>query len=450
MTKSRERTKSASSEHNATSARGGKGTEALERQQKKMEDKLTKFSTQVNKKFSALLSMLETGFTVYNHSNKNGSSPSHDNEEDDVILYQSRSYSEDQTRSRVQSRLSGISTTGPRSRAGSTESVNSSDIEELKDRPISAASDSQRSSAVGTPSSAMPDPMNLASPLSSSCVSPAVDPMARRKSTPTSAPGVLRMHSLVNNAIVPILENSQENSVAIVYSSESEEEKSRSPPPMATAIKKSSHAHSSGSEEEHKSRTPPVSSSPQHAKKSLATVFPPVDDREEDAEDNDSEVRAFDHKSSLSVTAPITPTTNNTPSASAFKRLSNHNNSINGTHNTNRLSIHGGPSVSIVQRIATPERQATIRSLQQDPARLDASNSRKAQSTAIVFSEFMAARIRQQKQQQQPKAPQQQQQQQESQETASNINNNLVSSPTQSNRFPSMSRDATVHPDGDY
>lgn len=449
MTKSRERTKSASSEHNATSARGGKGTDALERQQKKMEDKLTKFSSQVNKKFSALLSMLESGSAVYNQNNS--SSPSHQMEEEDVILYQSRSYSEDQTRSRVQSRLSGISTTGPRSRAGSTESVNSSDIEELKDRPISAASDSQRSSIVGTPSSAVPDPMNMASPLSSNCVSPAVDPTARRKSTPTSAPGVLRMHSLVNNAIVPILENSQENSVAIVYSSESEEEKSRSPPPMTMAMK-NSHAHSSGSEEEHKSRTPPVSLSPKHAKKSLAAVFAPVDDREEEAEDNDSEVRAFDHKSSQIATAPMTPTTNNTPSVSAFKRLSNHNNNISGNNNnSNRLSIHGGPSVSIVQRIATPERQATIRTLQQDPARLDATNSRKAQSTAIVFSEFMAARIRQQKQQKpQTTTTQQQQQQQSSQETASNLNNNLVSSPTQSNRFPSMSRDATVHPDGDY
>lgn len=444
MSKSRE----GKSEKMKPAEKTAKSTEMLDRHQRKMEERLNKFSTDVNKKLSSLLELIDKSAKWSSRPTSSiRASPSQDGAEPMYSLDDSPSSA---TRSRRDSRVSN--TSFGRSRGSSMDSINSSEgemiVSDVKDDAdggrIRSSDDSRRTSASDSMnnSSFSPSPVTVANNVGGMST-------MRRQSQPSSAPGVLRMTNIHSSPvysngskrpsltvdgvrIIPIQEHSQENSIVKTIADES-----------------SSSSESSG--------LSTASGTPDHIAKSAKDVEESVSNGTQPVPDT-AAIVPFPDLASISATMPTRseglPSANGAatnaaaepaPAKAAIEAEKNMENKLfspvqkfypseseddekkpkkestaaaddmyisstdagSGTDiRPTRLmqpkatrpasTPQPGPRISHTAEKST-ERQLKLRMLREkDPHRLDAHGTMKAQATAVMFSEFMASKIRKQ------------------------------------------------------
>ena len=351
------------------------------------------------------------------------------------------------TRSRRDSRVSN--TSFGRSRGSSMDSINSSEgemiVSDVKDhrdgRRVESNEDSRRTSASDSMnnSSFSPSPVTVANNLGG------VSTM-RRQSQPSSAPGVLRMTNINSSPvysngskrpsltvdgvrIIPIQEHSQENSIVRTIADESSSSSESSGPSTATGtpdhIAKSAkdveEFVSNGAQPEPDtaavvpfpdlasiSATMPTRSEGLPST-SVAPMSEPVVparaavEAEKNLENKlFSPVRKFypsesddDEKKPKATTAAVDDMyISSTDAGSGTDMRPTRLMQPKATRPAS--TPQPGPRISHTVEKST-ERQLKLRMLREkDPHRLDAHGTMKAQATAVMFSEFMASKIRKQ------------------------------------------------------
>jgi hypothetical protein len=440
MSKSREINK----ESKDSPSKSAKTSELLERQQKKMEDRLSKFSGDVNKKLASLLELIDKS-ARFTSTPSIYASPSQDG-----------TYSFDEspsaTRTQVDSRISNASSLG-RSRGESMDSANSSEAgnngEESKDEY-----DIDKDYSNGDTDT---NPSICPSPITTNTQSVVG---LRRQSQPSSAPGVLRMPSTspytINHKrpsltvdgvrIMPIMEHSTENSISREFPEEG----------VVQSLGNNGYSSSNSSGPSTAAETPDITakagdliSYPQHGNHMMHFNLVKISESMPTLSEGKSPVKST-QVSDAGVTenhAPALDTSSNKQQVQASLSASEKK-SVNEVVVEDKLfspvrefgaSVHDsdidipggqpiesdslyvsstdvsdtgvrlvhpkasrpkyqkGPRISHTAEKSI-ERQMKLRSLREkNPSgRVDPHNTRKAQESAVLFSEFMASKLRQQ------------------------------------------------------